>query len=288
MRELGQKHGIHRIVVGLTSVSNAERAMAAAAVLAKVVEAQIVGLFVQEEDMVELAEFPFARVLDFDSPKPREVSRQLMQQAYTRREAICRQALSNHAGKARVNWSFSTQQGNIRAKVEEMAGSGDYVVLSGETYGTGVQALVRAMRMVPAAVKGVVVPALHREGRATGPIVAIDDGDEAGVRTVTLAASLARQEGRPLHLFVIAAADADADRIGARAADLTGNRQAVTLHRYLPGAPQSIAAGLARLSPFFVVADLDGEPISDDQVAISLFRAARAPVLLVRDKGKAS
>ncbi len=288
MRELGQKHDIHRIVVGLTSASNAERAMAAAAVLARIIEAKIIGLFVQEENMVELAEFPFARVLDFDSPKPREVSRQLMQQAYARRAAICRQALSNHAGKARVNWSFSTQQGNISAKVEEMAGSGDYVVLSGETHGTGMHSLVRALRTVPAGVKGVVVAALHHESRTAGPIVAIDDGDEAGARTVTLAARLAEMEGRPLHLFVIAASDTDADRIEARATELVGNRQAVTTHRYLPGAPQSIAAGLARLSPFFVVADLDGEPIRDDQVAISLFRAARAPVLLVRNNGLAS
>lgn len=274
--------------MGLTSASNAERAMAAAAVLASVIEAKIVGLFVQEEGMVDMAELPFARVLDFDSPKPRKVSRQLMQQAYARRAAICRQALSNHAGKARVSWSFSTQQGNISAKVEEMVGSGDYVVLSGETHGTGMHSLVHAVRTVPAGIKGVVVAALHRESRATGPIIAIDDGDKAGARTVTLAARLAELEGRPLHLFVIAAEDVDADRIEARAAELVSDRQAITIHRYLPGAPQSIAAGLARLSPFFVVADLDGEPIRDDQVAISLFRAARAPVLLVRDNGLAS
>ncbi len=268
--------------MGLTSASNAEKAMAAAAVLARVIEAQIVGLFVQEENMVELAEFPFARVLDFDSPKPREVSRQLMQQAYARRAAICRQVLSSHAEKARVSWSFSTQQGNVSAKVEEVAGSGDYVVLSGETFGTGVHSLVRAARTVPAFVKGVVVATVHRESRAEGPIVAIDDGDETGVRTVSLAARLAKLEGRPLHLFVIAGADADAERIEARAAELVGGRQAMTIHRCMPGAPQSIVAGLARLSPFFVVADLEGEPISDDQVAVSLLRAARAPVLLVR------
>jgi len=288
MRELGPKHDIHRIVVGLTSASNAERAVAAAAVLARAIEARIIGLFVQEENMLDLAKFPFARVLDFDSPKPREVSSHLMQQAYARRAEICRQTLSDHADKARVRWSFSTQQGDISAKVEEMVGSGDYVVLSGETHGIGMHSLVRAVRTVPGCVKGVVVAALHRERRAAGPIVAIDDGDEAGARTVALAARLAELEGRPLHLFVIAAADADADRIEARAAKVVGNTQAIAIHRYLPGAPQSIAAGLAHLSPFFVVMDLDGEPVSDDQIAISLFRAARAPVLLVRNNDVAS
>lgn len=283
MTDLSQKHNIHRIVVSLTSASNAERAVAAAAVLAKAIEAQIVGLFVQEDKMVELAEFPFARVLDFDKPKPREVSRQLMQQAYAHRAAICRRALSTHADKAQVSWSFSTQHGEISAKVEEMAGSGDYVVLSGETYGIDVYSLVRAARTIPAVVKGVVVPPVHRQSRAKGPVVAIDDGDETGIQTVSLAARLAKQEGRSLHLFVIAEANIDADRIEARAAKLVGNRQAMTIHRFMVGAPQSIAADLASLSPFFVVANLEGEPITDDQVAVSLLRAARAPVLLVRN-----
>jgi len=282
MNKQGQEPDVRQIVVGFTSASNADSAIAAATVLASVIEAKIVGLFVQEEIMLELAEFPFARVLDFDSPKPREVSRQLMQEAFARTAAVCKQALSRHAGKAQLNWSFSAQQGDFNATVEAVAGSGDYVVLSGETHSIGMHSLLHALRMVPAGVGGVVVAALHRKSRSTGPIVAIDDGDETGARTVALAARLAALEGRPLHLFVIAAADADADRISARAAALVDNKQAIMTHRYAPGSPQSIAAGLAHLSPFFVVGDLDGEPIRDDKTAVSLFRAAQAPMLLLR------
>ena len=85
-----------------------------------------------------------------------------------------------------------------------------------------------------------------------------------------------------MHLIVIAAADADAERIEARAATLVSGKQTITTQRHLPGSPQSIAASLIHLSPFFVVGDLDGEPFRDDQIAISLFRAAKAPVLLLR------
>lgn len=282
MRKPGQAPEVRRILVGLTPASNAGRAIATAAILASAFEAKIVGLFVQQENMLDWAEFPFARVLDFDKPSPRAVSRQLMQQAVARTAAICKRTLSNHAAKAQLKWSFSAQQGDFSSKVEEMAGAGDYVVLPSETHDTGVHSVVHALRAMPAGVRGVVVAALHHDSRPRGPIVAIDDGDETGARTVALAARLAGLEDRELHLFVIAAADADADRIEARAAALVGNKRALTTHRYVPGAPQSIAAGLAHLSPFFVVADLDGEPIRDDRVAISLFRAARAPVLLLR------
>ena len=282
MNKQGQGPDGCRIVVGFTSASNADSATAAAAVLASVIEAEIVGLYVQEEIMLDLAEFPFARVLDFDSPKPRVVSRQLMQEAFARTAAVCKQALSKHAGKAQLNWSFRSQQGDFDATVEAAAGLGDYVVLPFETHGIGMHSLLHALRMVPAGVGGVVVAALHRQRRSTGPIVAIDDGDETGARTVTLAARLATLEGRSLHLFVIAAADADAERIKARAAALVDNKQAMTTHRFVPGSPKSIAAGLAHLSPYFVVGDLDGEPIRDDKIAASLFRAAQAPVLLLR------
>jgi len=282
MNNHDQKPGGRRIVVGLTAASDADRTIAAAAVLAGVTEAKIVGLFMQEEIMFELAEFPFARVLNFDSPAPREFSRQSMQEAFARTAAVCRRVLSKRAGKAQVNWSFSTKQGDLSAAFEAMAGSGDYVVLPGETHGMGTRTLIHTLRMVPAGVGGVVVAALHRKSRSTGPIVAIDDGDETGARTIVLAARLAALEDRPLHLIVIAATDADAERIEARAATLVSGKQTMTTHRHLPGSPQSIAASLIHLSPFFVVGDLDGEPFSDDQIAVSLFRAAKAPVLLLR------
>lgn len=282
MNKQGHEPDGRRIVVGFRSGANAERAVAAAAVLAGITEAKIVGLFVQEESMFDLAEFPFARVLNFDNPAPREISRQSMQEAFARTAAVCKRVLSKRAGKARVNWSFSTKQGDLNAVVEAMAGTGDYLVLSGETHGMGTHSLIRTLRMVPAGVGGVVVAALHRESRSTSPVVAIDDGDDAGARTVALAARLAALEGRPLHLIVIAASDADADRIQARAATSVSGKQTMTTHRHLPGSPQSIAASLVHLSPFFVVGDLDGEPFADDQTAVSLFRAAKAPVLLLR------
>jgi len=282
MSASGQKSDIRRIVVGLTSASDAERAVAAAAVLAGVTEAKIVGFFVQEEVMFDLAEFPFARVLDFDDPSPRQVSRQSMQEAFARTAAVCKRVLSKRAGKAKLNWSFSTKQGDFNAAVEALAGTGDYLVLPGVTHGMGSHSLASALRMVPAGIGGVVVAARHRKKRSTGPIVAIDDGDETGARTITLAARLAALEVRPLHLIVIAASDADADRIEARATTLVSHNQAMTTHRLPPGSSVSVAAELARLSPFFVVGDLDGEPFGDEKVAVSLFRAAKAPVLLLR------
>lgn len=276
------KPRIRRIVVGLTSASDAERAVAAATAVARVVEAQLVGLCVQEQSMLDLADFPFARVLNFDSPKPREVSRQSMQRAFARTATICRRALLKHADKAQVNWSFSAERGEFNTVLQATAGTGDYVVLTGETHGIGLHAQLRDLRLVPARVGGVVVAGPHRKRRSAGPIVAIDDGDETGARTVAIAAHLAALNDKPLHLFAIAGSDSDVDRIRNRAEALMDRKQTVTTHRYLPGSPQSIAANLIHLSPFFVVGDLDGEPFNDDEIAVQLFRAARAPVLLLR------
>ncbi len=282
MSEISEQTGHQRIVVGLKSASDVERAMAAATVLATAIEAEIVGLFVQEEAMLDLAEFPFARVLDFDRPSPREVSRKLMQEAFTRTAAICKQTLLNHARKAQVRWSFSTELGDFNATVKASAGSGDFVVLPGETHGIGTRSLIDALRTLPDGIKGVIVAALHRGSQSMGPVVAIDDGDKAGAQTIALAARIAAISDKSLHLFAIAGSNADAARIEDRAAKLTGKGQTVATHRYVPGLPQSIAAGLAHLSPSFVVGDLDGEPFRDDKTVVSLFRAARAPVLLLR------
>jgi hypothetical protein len=286
MSEVKHKTDHQRIIVGLRSSSDIDKAMAAATVLANVIEAEIVGLLVQDQAMLDLVEFPFAQVLDFDKPSPRKVSLQLMQESMTRTESVCRRVLSNYARKAQVRWSFSTETGEFNASVKALTSLGDFVVLTGETHGMGTRFLTDSLRRLPKHINGVIVAALHRNGFCTGPVVAVDDGDEIGSQTVAFAARIAAIKERPLHLFVIAASNAEATRIVDRASRLSSKVRSLILHRFVPGVPQSVAAGLAHLSPSFVVGELNGETFKDDKIAVLLFRAARAPVLLLRTQNQ--
>ena len=155
-------------------------------------------------------------------------------------------------------------------------------MLSGDRLGFSTHRLIDELRMAPSSARGVLVAVSHRERRSVGPVVAIDDGDEAGMETVTLAARIAEVSGAGLHLFVVAANDADANRIVQRANRLVGPGKRFFAHRFLPGAPQTIAAAFSKFEPSFIVSDQEGEPFGNDQAARALLRAARAPVVLVK------
>jgi hypothetical protein len=271
-----------RIIVGFKAEAGVGRSVDAGTLLAETIKADLVGLFVQDEALMNVAGMPFARVLNQQNPTPREFTPDQMQEALTRHAAICKRTLSRRAVDARVRWSFRNERGNMVAVMMAQADAGDIMVMPVETHGLGLRGVMRQVRDSSIRVRGVVVPAISRFAAGAGPVVAMDDGDDAGEGTIRLAARIAIQSGKPLHVFAIASSEKDVSRITERAAQLSGLGLSVTMHRFIPGSPQTIASSLGHIAPSFVVGDMEGEPFRDDQAALSLLRAARAPVLLLR------
>ena len=67
-----------------------------------------------------------------------------------------------------------------------------------------------------------------------------------------------------------------------RANSLISSGQPITAHRIALEPPQAITAALSQLQPSFIVADKEGEPFDNDDTARAQFRAALAPVVLLR------
>ena len=277
-----QRRETCRIVVGLKPAAQIELPVEAAATLAAAIEAEMVGLFVREDAMIDLAGLPFARAFGFGAGRPLSLTREAMEQAFARCEATCRRTLSARAELARVKWSFSTMRGELPVKISAELTTGDFLVISGGGRGPGGHGLVDEIRSAPADVQGVVIAAAQEAARSGGPFIAVDHGAAAGEKTVRLAMRIAAVSGAQPVLFVIAADVGQADRIARRGQQLAGAGTRLIVHRFLPGAPQSIATAFSRLAPSFVVADLEGEPFSDDQAVRTLLRAAGAPVALLR------
>ncbi len=270
-----------RIVVGFKSTLDIDLSIRAATVLAAAVEAEVVGLFVLEQAMIDLAGLPFARALSYGGSQPEQLSSDSMMQAFNRGALCCRRALSQHAEAARVKWSFSQERGELPATVEAAVATGDFVVLSGERHGIGVNQLIDQLRTLPPGPRGVMVTLPVRATPVRGPVIAISEGDRADEEVVELAANIASVTDQPLILFVIADTSVEADEIAQRAQELAGSNVLVAAHHFIPGAQNSIATGFAHLSPSFVVASGKSQAFGDDDAAVILLRAANAPVLLM-------
>lgn len=281
MTVLRQTGSTPRIVISLRAGADFDPSVGAATTLAAAIKAEIFGLFVQEEAMLDLAGLPFARVSQFGSAKTTPLTAGSMAAAMSRRAEMCRRALSAHADKAQIGWSFSIEHGELPLTLRGNLAAGDFLVLSGIGRGLGASQLIDELHAVPSEIRGIVVAAQQRSTQQKGPVVAIDDGDASGKITLSLANQVAKAANAAIDLFVVASNDAEAGRIIERARRVIEPAQPLIIKRFSPGAPEAIASALIRSSPSFVVADREGEPFHDDKTAIKLLRAARAPVALI-------
>lgn len=195
---------------------------------------------------------------------------------------MCQRVLSSRATSARIKWSFSRKRGSAPETIRAALSAGDYLVVSGQNHGFGAYELMDELRSIPGHTRGVLIAARQHQRQTKGPVIAVDDGDAAGEKTLALAARISAVTGQPLMLFAVAATDTDADRIIRRAHELTGPATTIDIQRFSPSAPRSIAAAFMHFMPSYVVADLEGEPFGHDRTALDLLRATKAPVVLIR------
>lgn len=281
-------HTAHRIVIGFKAAHDSDPSVQAATTLAAAIGAEVVGVYVREETMIDLAGLPFARAINAGTAQRVPLTQETMEQALRSGAVTCRRTLSVVAGKAQVKWSFNIKQGELTEQTEKALVSGDFLVLDCEGHELGMRFPIKVLRSMPRQASGVVIAARRRTFRSNGPIIAIDDGDAAGRQTVVLAARLAKASGVSLELFVLAQSDAEAERIALRARDLVDPEVTLGCHRFMPTASGDIAASFSLFSPSFIVADLNGEPFNDDASAQTLFRAAKAPIVLLQTEDKVS
>jgi hypothetical protein len=112
---------VARIVVGLDQRARRRAALAAAAALAERMQAELVGLFVEDTDLFHLAGLPFAREVGFPSAARRSLDvaaleRSLRAAAHDLRRA-CEQALA----RTQVSWTFRTARGSPAGALLELA-----------------------------------------------------------------------------------------------------------------------------------------------------------------------
>ncbi|MEP1906297.1 MAG: hypothetical protein ABJJ29_22020, partial [Nitratireductor sp.] len=99
-----------RIVIGLDTSIVARETLSLAARLAASVDARLSGVFVEDEDLLNLAGLPFAREISF-SGQVSPVDPDRMLRAMRAQAESARRVLSRIADEAHVEWSFDVRRG---------------------------------------------------------------------------------------------------------------------------------------------------------------------------------
>jgi hypothetical protein len=272
-----------RILLGLHAGEAPEGGIALAARLAASLRAAIHGLLVEEPGLVDAAALPFTRIISRTGAHGPDFSTVTLERALALTERTCRDMLCAMAQPAHVPWTMQRERGDLAATLSACMETGDIVVMP-QAGGSG--SYRRAMvdvRLMTRRARGVVI--VRKSGSATqihsGPVVAIDDGSDAGAGSVSLAAQLAAGMNRPLQVIVFAGTAAEAEAIQQRARAVASPRSSVRFHRLSPDHSGALSLKLRMLAPSLVVAEIEAEPLRDDASVLELQRASSAPLLLL-------
>lgn len=123
---------IRRIIIGLETAPRGQATLEAAARLAAQMEAELVGMFVENIDLLHFAALPFAREVGFASASRRALDVEGMERSLRGLAREARQSIAAVAGRVPVRWSFRVARGSASVELLAAAADADLVIINVE------------------------------------------------------------------------------------------------------------------------------------------------------------
>lgn len=158
---------VRRILLALDSAQDTS-ALELAAQLAALLQGTLQGVFVENSDLLRLAQLPFAHEITLDSAAIRRLETAQLERDLRAQAEQVRRLLETQARQYRIEWSFRIERGALTATLA--ASGGTDVVMLGRSH------------------------AAPRERRAATPVLIAFDDSPAARRALDTAADLAGNE----------------------------------------------------------------------------------------------
>lgn len=216
----GNNPRFERIIVLLDSSRAARVALDAAAELAARRGARLLGLFVEDIDLLRSASLPFGREIGFTSGHMRPMSTMDMERRLRQQAAEARRLLAAAGRRRAVEWSLQICRGRVEAEALAITIPTDLLVLGRIDWArdTGLRFGRLTVRIATTANCSVMVlgeppQAGHRA------ILALYEGSESGERALAAAAAMARDTRQALTILLPPSADGLLDGLEKTARD---------------------------------------------------------------------
>jgi nucleotide-binding universal stress UspA family protein len=199
--------------VALDGSPHSRAALRAALRLAQPFEAEIEGLFVEDERLLRAARLPFATEVRAYTAPPKRLSDQRMQRQLRYQASHAERALRRAAEQTEVPHDFRTVQGEVTAELRRAAAEVDLLVLGKTSTASSRRRLGSTSRTLLAEAPSPVL-VLRRQFPVEKPLLVYYDGSETGETALRLATQLARRaELRALDVLLPAHDEAETERL---------------------------------------------------------------------------
>ena len=240
-----------RILLALDSMQDL-MALEAATEMASLLRATLQGVFVENIELLRLAQLPFAREVSLVSASARRLESAQLERDLRAQAEQMRRLLERRAATLSLTWSFRVERGAVATTLAD-DGTLDVVVL-GRSYGHGAP-----------------------QQRPGGNVLVTFDGSEESLRALDVAATMATPDGELLVLL----AGPDVPRLRPQAAAHLAQRRITSHYVSLPelSPAQLLAAGKRYHCRMLVVS---GGGLRTPQALQQLLQKSTCPVVLAR------
>jgi len=120
---------IRNILVALDASPHSLAALEAAAHMASHLNAELSGLFIEDINLLNLADLPFIKQVDPFSAALRPIDRQHISRQFRMHAIRARKALEQIANRTHIQWSFRVIRGHVTDEIMAAASEADLIIL---------------------------------------------------------------------------------------------------------------------------------------------------------------
>lgn len=204
----------HRFVlVAIDASPHSLAALESAAKLAARLHAELRGMYVEDINLVRMAELPFASAIS-SSGESHRLTREDLERQLHRQAEIARRALESAGARSKVVCTFSVVRGAVTHEIVAAASSAEIVTVGRAGWsvrgGTRLGSVVRSLLSEA----GVSLLMVEQNG-IDGPFSVVYDGSATAGRALELASALAVDHVSPVRIFLIGAGAERKDSVEA-------------------------------------------------------------------------
>ena len=180
---------VRRIIMALDTASSVLPAIEAAAGLALGLNAELAGLFIEDERLLRFAGLPFAREFGLASAGARPLAPASVEHALRAQAEQLRRLLAATAERLSLAWTLEVVRGEVPRSVLARAGASDLLVLGRSEY-----SWPGASRRAD--------PAQRFPALAAHPVAVVFDGSATALRALSIGSTLAEVTGSGLTVLI--------------------------------------------------------------------------------------
>jgi nucleotide-binding universal stress UspA family protein len=276
------RSSVRRILIALDASHDSQAALEAALEMAVRLESELVGLYVEDVNLLRAAEHPLMQEICGVSGRTRRFDLHAVESQFRAQAVVLRQMLRRAAEGRSVRWKFEVRRGAVPGTLLAASADADLIVLgrSGRS-AVASKRVGSACRLLLTDAPALTMVVARGE-RLGYPIVVVHDGTERGRRALALTRRLRADSHGRVTVVLMPDGDEDAAELRREARKLLGNGGPTAVYLNLrPGTASRLAQVVATARGGILIAPAPSS-VLEGQALLELLFAIDSPVLLVR------